>query len=117
MIQCLGLQVSTVGGVGFIPGCGTKTPQASGHSQKKKECIWIIQLIYTCFGGMFSIQTRQSEDVIVPTPPSGMCGTDRPALCVEGGLLFLSCCYFYLFARILQCEDDVKGKLPVTLQL
>ena len=44
-------------------------------------------------------------------------GQSHPSLgilCVEGGLLFLFCCYFYLFARILQCEDDVKVKLPVT---
>ena len=71
---------------------------------------------------MFSIQTRQSEDFIVPAPSSGMCDTDRPVISLTGnpvcgGGIVVFCCYFYLFARILQCEDDVKVKLPVTLQL
>ena len=34
--QWLGLQASTAGGMGSIPGWGTKIPQAPQHRQKKK---------------------------------------------------------------------------------
>ena len=37
MVQWLGLCVSTAGGLGSIPGRGTKTPQDTWHSQKKKK--------------------------------------------------------------------------------
>ena len=35
--QWLGLHACTTGGMGPIPGCGTKIPHATWHSQKKKE--------------------------------------------------------------------------------
>lgn len=35
--QCLGLCTLTVSGSGSIPGLGTKTPQALGHSEKEKK--------------------------------------------------------------------------------
>ena len=36
MVQWLGLQASTVGGMGSIPGWGTKISQAPQHRQNKK---------------------------------------------------------------------------------
>ena len=37
MVQGFRLCVSTIGGVGSIPGQGTKIPQASRHRQKKEK--------------------------------------------------------------------------------
>ena len=48
MIWLLELCASTVGGVGFTPGQGTKIPHAVGYSKKKKKklkniiSLWII---------------------------------------------------------------------------
>ena len=36
-VQWLGLWASTAGGLGLIPGQGTKIPQAAWHGQKKGE--------------------------------------------------------------------------------
>ena len=36
-VQCLGLRALTARGPCLIPGLGTKIPQATGHSQKKKN--------------------------------------------------------------------------------
>ena len=36
-VQWLGLGASMAGGPGSIPGWGTKIPQATWHSQRKKE--------------------------------------------------------------------------------
>ena len=38
-VQPLGLCVATAGGMGLIPGQGTKTPQAAGQPKKKKNTI------------------------------------------------------------------------------
>ena len=35
--QWLRLHASTAGGVGLIPGCGTKIPHATQHGKKKKK--------------------------------------------------------------------------------
>ena len=42
-VQWLGLSVSTAGGMGSIPGKGTKIPQATQHGQK--EIIYILHNI------------------------------------------------------------------------
>ena len=38
-IQWLGLHAATAGGVGSIPGRGTKIPHAARRSQKKKKSL------------------------------------------------------------------------------
>ena len=43
VIQWLGLRASTSGGMGSIPGRGTKIPQATQRGKKKKEkTTWVI---------------------------------------------------------------------------
>ena len=37
VVQCLGLWASTVGGLGSIPGLGTRIPQATWRSQTNKQ--------------------------------------------------------------------------------
>jgi len=39
VVQCLGLCASTTGGVGSIPGQGSKIPHAAQQKKKKKEMI------------------------------------------------------------------------------
>ena len=41
-VQCLGLGASIAGGMGSIPGWGTKIPHAVGHGQKNKR----VHIIY-----------------------------------------------------------------------
>ena len=48
-VQWLRLHTSTAGGTDSIPGQGTKIPQATWHSQKKKKNIYIY--IYDFPGG------------------------------------------------------------------
>ena len=51
-VQWLGLCASTAGGMGSIPGQGTKIPQAEQGSQKKRHCngneasfIWLYDYL------------------------------------------------------------------------
>ena len=44
-VQWLGFCASTEGDTGLIPGQGTKIPQATRHSQKKKKLEIIVILI------------------------------------------------------------------------
>ena len=39
VVQWLRFHACIAGGVGSIPGQGTKIPHATGHSKKKKNCI------------------------------------------------------------------------------
>ena len=39
MVQWLGLQASAAGGMGLIPGCGTKIPHAARHAPPPKKKI------------------------------------------------------------------------------
>ena len=54
-VQWLGLRTSTAGGTGSIPGRGTKTPQATGHSwlSSDLECVsylpFIWHFLHVCF--------------------------------------------------------------------
>ena len=112
--------------MGSIPGWGTKTPQTSGHSQKKKKRrIYLENSADSTSVSEVCFQFRLGSQRTSLSPPllqgcvtrTGQSHPSLGILCVEGGLLFLFCCYFYLFARILQREDDVKVKLSVALQL
>ena len=106
--------------MGSIPGWGTKTPQASGHSQKKKK-MYLENSADSTPVSEVCFQFRPGSQRTSLSPPL-LCDTDRLVISLTGNPvcgvgIVVFCCYFYLFARILQCEDDVKVKLPVTLQL
>ena len=100
--QWLGLQVWVLFLVGELR--LHKPQDTAKRKKKKKNRFGEFSWFYICFGGMFSIQIRQSEDFIVSTPSSGMCDTDRPVTSLTGNpvcgggivvfvlLLFLSFC-------------------------
>ena len=54
MVQWLGLRASTAGGMGLIPGGGSKIPHAAGHGQNKQTNrkgfgpLLNLTLLYTC---------------------------------------------------------------------
>ena len=45
MVQWLRLHTFTVGGVGQIPGWGTKIPQAAWHGRNKRKIIYLPFLL------------------------------------------------------------------------
>ena len=54
-VQWLGLQASTAGDTGSIPGQGTRIPQAHGTAKRKKNKIkWTITYKVFCEGKMFN---------------------------------------------------------------
>ena len=67
MIQWLGLHAFTAGGMGSIPGPGTKVPHAAWQGQKKKEREReeeAMLLLETCRPSTWN---SYSESVIIPT--------------------------------------------------
>ena len=48
MVQWLGLCISTAGGMGSIPGQGTKIPQAVQHEQNIYVCVCMCVCVCVC---------------------------------------------------------------------
>ena len=84
-VQWLGLHASTAGGVGSIPGQGTKIPHASQCGQKKKKKKYIYIYIYT------HIQKLLPWALAIPNRTvSGSSGSCYFSMCLA---FFLSCIF------------------------
>ena len=64
VVQWLGLCISTLGAPGSIPGWGTKIPQDTWHSQKKKKKKIYIHLLICrqCHENMSSMGTETCKE-------------------------------------------------------